>query len=92
MFEVREKPQLVERALLVGVYLDKSKEKEASSLLDELNELVQTLDIGIMDSVLVKVRENFPSHLMGKGKMAEIIERSQDLNCCLLYTSDAADE
>ena len=65
MFEVREKPQLVERALLVGVYLDKSKEKEASSLLDELNELVQTLGIGIMDSVLVKVRENFPSHLMG---------------------------
>ena len=43
MFEVREKPQLVERALLVGVYLDKSKEKEASSLLDELNELDEEL-------------------------------------------------
>ena len=89
MFEVREKPQLVERALLVGVYLDKSKEKEASSLLDELNELVQTLGIGIMDSVLVKVRENFPSHLMGKGKMAEIIERSQDLNCdCIIFDNE----
>ena len=89
MFEVREKPQLVERALLVGVYLDKSKEKEASSLLDELNELVQTLGIGIMDSVLVKVRENYPSHLMGKGKMAEIIERSQDLNCdCIIFDNE----
>ena len=89
MFEVREKPQLVERALLVGVYLDKSKEKEASSLLDELNELVQTLGIGIMDSVLVKVRENFPSHLMGKGKMAEIIERSKDLNCdCIIFDNE----
>ena len=89
MFEVREKPQLVERALLVGVYLDKSKEKEASSLLDELNELVQTLGIGIMDSFLVKVRENFPSHLMGKGKMAEIIERSQDLNCdCIIFDNE----
>ena len=89
MFEVREKPQLVERALLVGVYLDKSKEKEASSLLDELNELVQTLGIGIMDSVLVKVRENFPSHLMGKGKMAEIIEKSKDLNCdCIIFDNE----
>ena len=89
MFEVREKPQLVERALLVGVYLDKSKENEASSLLDELNELVQTLGIGIMDSVLVKVRENFPSHLMGKGKMAEIIERSKELNCdCIIFDNE----
>ena len=89
MFEVREKPQLVERALLVGVYLDKSKEKEASSLLDELNELVQTLGIGIMDSVLVKIRENFPSHLMGKGKMAEIIEKSKDLNCdCIIFDNE----
>ena len=89
MFEVREKPQLVERALLVGVYLDKSKEKEASSLLDELNELVQTLGIGIMDSVLVKVRENFPSHLMGKGKMAEIIEISKELNCdCIIFDNE----
>ena len=89
MFEVREKPQLVERALLVGVFLDKSKEKEASSLLEELNELVQTLGIGIMDSILVRVRENFPSHLMGKGKMAEIIEKSNGLNCdCIIFDNE----
>ena len=89
MFEVREKPQLVERALLVGVFLDKSKEKAASSLLEELNELVQTLGIGIMDSILVRVRENFPSHLMGKGKMAEIIEKSKELNCdCIIFDNE----
>ena len=89
MFEVREKPQLVERALLVGVYLDKSKEKEASSLLHELQELVETLGIGIVDSSLIRVRENFPSHLMGKGKMAEIIEKSKDLNCdCIIFDNE----
>jgi len=89
MFEVREKPQLVERALLVGVYLDKAKEKEASSLLHELQELVETLDIGIVDSSLIRVRENFPSHLMGKGKMAEIIEKSKDLNCdCIIFDNE----
>ncbi|MBV63110.1 MAG: GTPase HflX [Rickettsiales bacterium] len=89
MFEVREKPQLVERALLVGVYLDKAKEKEASSLLHELQELVETLGIGIVDSSLIRVRENFPSHLMGKGKMAEIIEKSKDLNCdCIIFDNE----
>ena len=89
MFEVREKPQLVERALLVGVYLDKAKETEASSLLHELQELVETLGIGIVDSSLIRVRENFPSHLMGKGKMAEIIEKSKDLNCdCIIFDNE----
>ena len=69
--------------------MDKSKEKEASSLLEELNELVQTLGIGIMDSILVRVRENFPSHLMGKGKMAEIIEKSKELNCdCIIFDNE----
>ena len=89
MFEVREKPQLVERALLVGVYLDKAKETEASSLLQELQELVETLGIGIVDSSLIRVRENFPSHLVGKGKMAEIIEKSKELNCdCIIFDNE----
>ena len=89
MFEVREKPQLVERALLVGVYLEKAKETEASSLLQELQELVETLGIGIVDSSLIRVRENFPSHLVGKGKMAEIIEKSKELNCdCIIFDNE----
>ena len=57
MFEVREKPQLVEKALLVGVYYDKSEADEATSLLQELRELVETLNIGIARTTLVKVRE-----------------------------------
>ena len=72
MFEVREKPQLVEKALLVGVYYDKSEADEAASLLQELRELVETLNIGIGKTTLVKVRKTYSSHLMGKGKMAEI--------------------
>ena len=42
MFAVREKSQLVEKALLVGVYYDKSEADEAASLLQELRELVET--------------------------------------------------
>ena len=65
MFEIREKPQMVERALLIGVYFDKSDENEARSLLEELAELVNTLEIGIVDSLLVKVRDQHAGTLMG---------------------------
>ena len=62
---------MVESALLIGVYSDKADADEAASLLVELEDLVGTLSIGIAESMLVKVRGNHPSHLMG----------------CLLYTS-----
>ena len=89
MFEVREKPQLVEKALLVGVYYDKSEADEAASLLQELRELVETLNIGIGKTTLVKVRQTYPSHLMGKGKMAEIIELSKELGCdCIIFDNE----
>ena len=81
MFEVREKPQMVEKALLVGVYADKSDADEATSLLLELRELVDTLGIPIAESQLIKVRGRHPSHLMGKGKMAETIEHAKELGC-----------
>ena len=69
--------------------MDKAKETEASSLLQELQELVETLGIGIVDSSLIRVRENFPSHLVGKGKMAEIIEKSKELNCdCIIFDNE----
>ena len=42
MFEVREKPDLVERAMLVGFCFDKSEEPETQKLLIELEELVDT--------------------------------------------------
>ena len=45
MFEVREKPQMVERALLVSVYFDRRDADGAESLLEELEELVGTLGI-----------------------------------------------
>jgi GTP-binding protein HflX len=89
MFEVREKPQLVEKALLVGVYYDKSEADEATSLLQELRELVETLNIGIAKTILVKVRETYPSHLMGKGKMAETIELAKELGCdCIIFDNE----
>ena len=84
MFEIREKPQMVERALLIGVYFDKAEEAEALSLLEELAELVRTLEVGIVDSLLVKVRDRQSGTLMGKRKMQEIVEQAGRLRLFLL--------
>jgi GTP-binding protein HflX len=40
MFDVRERPEMVERAMLVSIYFDPREEDEAASLLEELHELV----------------------------------------------------
>ncbi len=86
MFEVREKPEMVERALLVGVYFDKREEQEAKSLLVELNELVDTLGIGVVERELIFVREQNKAYLMGSGKKDEIIDMVRDLECdCIVF-------
>ena len=40
MFEVKEKPRLVEKAFLLAVVLREDERENAESLLDELEELV----------------------------------------------------
>lgn len=81
MFEVRQKPEMVERALLVRLYFDKADETESASLLSELGELVSTLGIGIADSVLARSREMHKKFLCGTGKAAEIVELAKAHEC-----------
>jgi len=89
MFEVRDRPELVERALLVGVYFDKRAEEESASLLEELYELVETLEIGIIDSQLVHVRDSNKRYLTGKGKAEELIELSKEMECdCIIFDNE----
>jgi GTPase len=81
MFEVRQKPQMVERALLVRLYFDAREEDESASLLTELGELVSTLGINIAESVLAKSREMHKKFLCGTGKAAEIVELAKAHEC-----------
>ncbi|MDA7518076.1 GTPase HflX, partial [Akkermansiaceae bacterium] len=74
MFEVREKPDLVERAMLVGVCFDKREEEETRKLLLELEELVDTLGIGVVGMELVRVRDRHRGLLCGTGKADELVE------------------
>ncbi len=89
MFEVRDKPNLVERALLVGVYFDKLDGDEAASLLEELRELVKTLGIGVVDHLLIKAVKIHPRYLMGTGKTEEVIDFAKDLDCdCIIFDNE----
>jgi len=81
MFEIRDRPKVVEKALLIGAYFDPREKDEASSLLEELRELVTTLGIPIEESVLVLVRDSNRKYLTGSGKAAELIARAKELGC-----------
>ena len=81
MFEVRQKPEMVERALLVRFYFDPREADEAESLLEELGELVRTLDITVVESVLARCREMHKKLLCGTGKAAEMAELARAHEC-----------
>jgi GTP-binding protein HflX len=91
MFEVREKPQLVERALLVRLFFDPREEEESEALLEELGELVSTLGIGVVEKVLARSREMHRKFLCGTGKAAEIIELAKAHECdCIVIDNQLA--
>jgi GTP-binding protein HflX len=79
MFEIKQKPKQAERALLVSVYKGAAQKEESESLLVELNSLVDTLGIPVLDSLLVRVQEPNPRYFVGSGKAEEIFEHAQQL-------------
>ena len=91
MFEVREKPEMVERALLVRLYFDPREADESEALLEELEELVSTLGIGVVEKVLAKSRSMHKKFLCGTGKAAEIIDLAKAHECdCIVFDNQLA--
>jgi GTPase len=89
VFEIREKPQLVEKTLLIGAYFDRREQPDAASLLEELKELVTTLGLPIADVVLVRVAEGTARYLMGKGKAHELMAHAKSLGCdCIIFDNE----
>ncbi len=78
MFEINEREKIVERALLVGAYVDTADKADAASLLEELEELVNTLGIPVIDRMLVHHRETHAKLLIGSGKAEEIAALVKD--------------
>ena len=75
MFDISIRGKMVQRALLVSAYLHPGEKAAAQNLLLELEELVNTLGIPIMDRMLVHMRETHARLLLGTGKAEEITAR-----------------
>lgn len=86
MFEVRDKPKMVETALLVGVQTRETSEDAVHRLLEELAELVETLEIQVGHRVLTRLREPQARLYLGSGKAEEIIETARAHRCdCIVF-------
>jgi len=91
MFEVREKPDMVEKAMLVGFCFDKSEEAETQLLLAELAELVDTLGINIVGIELVRVRDTNKGFICGTGKADELVELAKARECdCIIFDNEVS--
>ncbi len=85
-FEIREKPETFERALLVGLGLPGESRHERAALLAELVDLVENLGIGIAEHELVFTRELQAKYLCGTGKADEIRDRAWALKAdCVIF-------
>lgn len=81
MFDVKDKPEMVEKALLVRLNFDKRNEDESICLLAELKELVSTLGIHVEETMLVHSRSMHKRFLCGTGKTQEVIDYAKALEC-----------
>ena len=85
-FEIREKPEMVERALLVGLGMPGDSRRERTALLAELEDLVSNLGIGIVGTMLEFTREIQAKYLCGIGKAEEIRAQVEELNAdCVIF-------
>ncbi|MGC6423355.1 MAG: GTPase HflX [Lentimonas sp.] len=81
MHDVKEKPKMVERAMLIGITLPQCEDSTTRSLLDELRELVTTLEIGIQHERIISIRKPQAKFLVGSGKAEELIKEAKSNNC-----------
>lgn len=64
-------------------------EEQAERLLDELEELVETLKIGIVGREIVRIREPQPRFLLGSGKAEEVLEACRAAEAdCLVFDAE----
>ena len=76
------------RAILVGLQRQGETNEEAQLLLNELHELVENLGVEIRGSLIARIREESPRHLVGSGKMEEISKLAHDKECGLIIFDD----
>ena len=89
MWDVKEKPKMVERALLVGVYANAKDLEHTERLLVELGDLVSTLDIGIVGTHTVRTHPVHVRFLTGTGQAEAILELAEELEAdCIVFDNE----
>ena len=71
-----------ERAILVSV--SKMPKYEQEDSMDELRELAQSSDVIVLDTVIQRPREISSRHLMGEGKIRELVINAMNRGATLL--------
>ncbi|MFA7231970.1 MAG: GTPase HflX, partial [Victivallaceae bacterium] len=85
----KDNRKLVERAILVGVHDTQTTPSEAREHLEELEELVTNLNIGIIDRLLVNLKTPQSQYYVGSGKAQEIFDLIEELNAdCLIFDGE----
>jgi len=84
VFEVKEKPRLVERAYLISCIHSERDRTEAESLLDELDELTRNLGICVVGREVIRIRKISPRFILGKGKVDAVLEEINECNADVL--------
>ncbi len=71
-----------ERAVLVSVSTASKYDQEDS--MDELKELAKASNVVVLDRVLQRLKQVNPKHLMGKGKLQELVIKAMNRGATLL--------
>jgi len=71
-----------ERAILISADVKPRYEMEEST--DELKELAESANVVVLDTIIQRLKEINPRHLMGEGKLKEIVMNSMDRGATLL--------
>jgi len=79
----------VDRALLVGIQSPHDDQATTRDLLDELGELVRSLDIEVVESIPVRIRQIHAPLFVGTGKAEELVTRAKELKTDLIVFDNA---
>jgi len=89
MFEIEENRRKVQSAFLIGIQRPGMPKGETEALLDELAELVQNLDIGVVGRETARLRQPNPAFLTGKGQTQSLLETARRLGAdALVFDED----
>ena len=85
----KDNRKVVERAVLVGIQEQGMQNSEIQEHLDELEELVENLNIGVVDKIVVPLKKVMPHYYIGSGKAEEIVERVREIEGdCIIFDSE----